>query len=101
MKKERLLPPEVLQSLPPLGATADEADPLLRVKFFYPDFDWTWYAIEFDGEDTFYGLVNGFEQELGHFTLSELMNNKGRLGLEVERDFYFQPCPLSAVNDAS
>ena len=32
--------------------------------FFYPDFNWTWYAIEFDGKYTFFGLVDGFEEEL-------------------------------------
>lgn len=66
-------------------------------KFFYPDFSWTWYAIEFDGDDLFFGLVAGFENELGYFRLSELQSNRGRLGLPIERDLWFEPTPLSEV----
>jgi hypothetical protein len=97
MEKDLLLPISLCKSLPKLGATEHEADPLIRVKFFYPDFEWTWYGIEFDGVDVFFGLVDGFEPELGYFTLSELLANRGTLGCEIERDFHFRPCPLSAV----
>ena len=97
MNREQLLPPEVCQGLPPLYATEREADPLCRVKFFYPDFSWTWYAIEFDGDDLFFGLVSGFERELGYFRLSELLENRGKLGLEIERDGSFRPTPLSKL----
>jgi hypothetical protein len=31
------------------------------------DSSWTWYSTEFDGEDLFFGLVVGFETELGYF----------------------------------
>ena len=37
------------------------------VKFFTPDSSWTWYGTEYDGKDTFFGLVDGFEKELGYF----------------------------------
>ena len=100
MEKDLLLPPSLLERLPPLGATEDEEDPLIRAKFFYPDFSWTWYAIEFDGDDLFFGLVDGFERELGYFRLSELMGNRGKLGMEIERDFHFLPCHLSEVRYA-
>lgn len=91
------MPATLRKALPPLGATADERDPQVQAKFFYPDFSWTWYAIEFDGKDTFFGLVDGFEKELGTFSLQELRENRGQLGLEIERDFYFTPCPLSEL----
>lgn len=97
MTKEQLLPPEVRQLLPAIGDTDEEDDPLCVVKFFFPDFDWTWYAIEFDGTDLFFGLVAGFETELGYFRLSELLANKGKLGLEIERDLYFEPTRLSKL----
>ena len=57
-------------------------------KFFDPTGSWTWYATEFDGEDTFFGLVDGFELEWGDFSLSELQSVKGRFGLGIERDRY-------------
>jgi hypothetical protein len=97
MKKSDLLPKSVLSELPPLGATEEECDPLVRVKFFYPDFSWTWYATEFDGDDLFFGLVDGFEKELGYFRLSELLDNRGKWGMEIERDLFFTPCRLSTL----
>jgi hypothetical protein len=97
MKKNELLPTSIRSELPPLGATEEERDPLVRAKFFYPDFSWTWYAIEFDGDDLFFGLVDGFERELGYFRLSELMANRGKFGMEIECDLFFTPCRLSTL----
>ena len=88
---------EILQLLPVLGATSEQLDPTARVKFFYPDFSWTWYGIEFDGEDCFWGFVIGFEREFGNFMLSELMENRGKLGLPIERDLWFEPTPISKL----
>jgi len=93
----KLLTKEVLEKLPPLNSQDEEKDPMIICKFFYPDFDWTWYAIEFDGKDRFYGLVDGFEKELGYFSLSELLSNRGKLGMPIERDRFFKPCRLSEV----
>ena len=93
----KLLTKELLEQLPPLYACENEKDPLVRAKFFYPDFSWTWYAIEYDGDDIFFGLVDGFEKELGYFSLKELTANRGKLGLPIERDLYFEPCPLSSL----
>lgn len=97
MNKEQLLPKEILDKLPTLGKTENQKKPMAVVKFFYPDFSWTWYAVEFDGKDLFYGLVHGFEKELGYFSLSELMVNRGKLGCEIERDFYFEPVSVSKL----
>lgn len=97
MTRDKLLPKAVRDSLPPLGTTENEENPLCRVKFFYPDFSWTWYAIEFDGDDLFFGFVDGFEKELGYFRLSELLENRGKLGMSIERDCFFTPKPLSEL----
>ena len=93
----KLLTKKLLTQLPPLYATENEKDPMIWVKYFYPDFSWTWFGIEYDGKDTFFGLVDGFEVELGYFTLSELQRNRGKLGLPIERDLYFTPCRLSEL----
>lgn len=92
-----LLTQEVLKQLPPLYSQENTPDPMVICKFFYPDFSWTWYAIEFDGKDRFYGLVEGFEKELGYFSLSELLSNRGKLGMPIESDRYFKPCRLSKL----
>tara|TARA_R100001530_G_scaffold6526_2_gene7603 strand:- start:2 stop:271 length:270 start_codon:yes stop_codon:yes gene_type:complete len=81
------------KALAPLGSEAKIA----VVKFFTPDSSWTWYASEFDGKDTFFGLVDGFEKELGYFSLSELESVRGKLGLPIERDRYFRPTPLDEL----
>ena len=92
-----LLTKELREQLPQLYAQEHEADPLVICTFFTPDSTWTWYALEFDGVDVFFGLVIGLEQELGYFLLSELAQARGPLGLPIERDLHFQPTRLSAV----
>lgn len=69
------------------------------VKFFTPDANWTWYCSEYDGENTFFGLVSGLEVELGYFSYTELEGVRGRLGLPVERDLHFKPKTLRELKD--
>ena len=90
----KLLTKKLKEKLPALYANENEADPKAIVKFFTPFSNWTWYATEFDGKDTFFGLVDGFDKELGYFSLSELES----LGAKVERDRYFSPKPLSELS---
>lgn len=94
----KLLTAEDRKILPPLYSQDGKGmEAIAYVKFFSPYSNWTWYATEFDGEDTFFGLVVGFESELGYFSLSELDGLvKGGVPM-VERDLYWRPVPLSAV----
>jgi hypothetical protein len=82
----------VLYSQEELGMKA-----LARVKYFTPDSSWTWYASEFDGDDTFFGLVSGLEVELGYFSLKELKQACGPMGLPIERDLHFEPKTLQEL----
>lgn len=93
----KLLTKELRRTLPALYATENDSDPIVRVKFFTPWTSWTWYATEFDGEDIFFGLVQGFEKEWGYFSLRELQELRGPAGLRIERDLYFEPAPVSQV----
>ncbi len=70
---------------------------MVYVKFFTPWSHWTWYATEFDGNDTFFGLVQGMEEELGYFSLAELEGARGPWGVLIELDLYFKPTRLSAL----
>lgn len=92
----KLLTQEILNKIPPLRSQEDKGeDAIAYVKFFTPSSDWTWYATEYDPLNReFFGLVQGFEEELGYFSLDELENVKGPMGLGVERDMYFTPTPL-------
>jgi hypothetical protein len=94
----KLLTKEIINQLPPLYSTENTPDPMVQVKFFAPDSNWTWYATEYDPEEgRFFGWVEGFESELGYFNLAELQSSKGPMGLPIERDLYFDPVPLSQV----
>jgi hypothetical protein len=70
-------------------------------KFFDPTGSWTWYLMNEDPADPDYlwGIVKGFEVEIGSFSLSELQTTKVRFGLGIERDLYFTPKPAKEVWD--
>lgn len=90
------------EALPALYSNENKAASEIPVvvKFFTPDSNWTWYATEFNGEDTFFGFVIGFEGELGYFSLSEIQGARGPLGLAIERDRHFGPASLEDVQQA-
>jgi hypothetical protein len=83
------------------------------VKYFSPDSGWTWYASEGSPVDEngyydtdkekvdfiFFGLVAGFEVEVGYFSLKELEEARGGLGLPIERDLDFEPKTLKELKD--
>ena len=92
----RLLPDDIAKTLPPLYATENEDDPIVRVKFFTPDSSWTWFMTEYSPEQHLgFGMVHGLDHELGYFSLDELEAVRGPLGLPIERDLHFEPRPLS------
>jgi hypothetical protein len=95
---EPLLTNDIRQRLPRLYETQEDRNPMLQVKFFTPWTSWTWYASEFDGEDLFFGLVEGLETEWGYFSLKELESVRGPGGLRIERDLYFVPTPASQID---
>lgn len=93
----KLIPKELTNRLPSLYATEGDSDPMVQCMFFFPCSSWEWYGIEFDGTDIFFGLVNGFEVELGYFSLSELRKTQDSCGMPIERDRSFRPCRLSKL----
>ncbi len=95
-----LLTDELKEKLPKLYENERKGlEALAQVKFFTPDSNWTWYASEYDGQDIFFGLVAGLEIELGYFSLSELEQIRGALGLPVERDRHFEPKTLKELRE--
>ena len=84
--------------MPALYTSENDPDPLVRVKLFDPTGSWTWYVIEYDPETReCFGLVDGFESELGPFNMAELVDIRGTFGLPIERDIHFTPRPLSEI----
>lgn len=94
-----LMPAWLASHIPPLYATENQSDPTVWTKFFTPDSGWSWYVCEFDGVDLCFGFVDGLYPELGYFTLSELAAARGPMGLAIERDLWFEPKALSAVEE--
>jgi hypothetical protein len=93
----QLLNETLRSTIPPLHASENTKDPVIHAKFFDPCGSWTWYVLEFDGEDLFFGIVDGFEREWGYFSLAELESVRGKLGLGIERDLYFTSCLVSEL----
>jgi len=94
----KLLPDEIRKKLPPLYSQDGKGGKAVAyAKFFSPSSNWTFYVCEFDGKDIFFGLVEGFEKELGYFSLSELESARGPMGLPIERDLYWQPKTLEKI----
>ena len=110
-----LLPDTLKERMLSLYSQEHEPDPLVVCKFFDPVGSWTWYATEGSPVDEdgyydtnkpkvdylFFGLVVGFEKELGYFSLHELQTLKegmrGLRALPIERDVWFAPTRLSEV----
>ena len=97
MAKQMMLTKAILKSLPPLYAQENVKDPIAYVKFFNPCGAGTWWGMEFDGTDRFFGLTELHEKELGYFSLQELMSVRLMFGLRIERDYHFKPTPLSKI----
>jgi hypothetical protein len=97
----KLLTKELLARFAKLGRQEDSADPIVVAKFFNPTRAGTWYATEYDPESNeFFGYVSIFGDdcdEWGSFSLNELENYRGKFGLGIERDLYFDEKRISEV----
>lgn len=98
----KLLTKELERRFAQLGSQDDKGDDAVVVcKFFTPDSGWTWWATEYLSEGReFFGLVQGFEVELGTFSLEELETATGPLGLHIERDLWWKEKTLGEVRHA-
>ena len=93
-----LISKELLANIPKLYETEDIKDPWCHIKLFTPDANFTWYIIEVSiDENLCYGYVKGLESELGYFSLEEIADIRGSLGLKVEIDSSFKPTLLSDI----
>jgi hypothetical protein len=98
-----LMPARLAAHVPALYSQEENPDPTVWAVYFTPDFTWTWYVLEYspvapDGvERLCFGLVDGYDTELGYFCLDDLESVRGPLGLQIERDLSWKPRPLSQV----
>ena len=102
----QLMTRKLADAIPALGANSNVADcdnVLAPAKLFSPYTNWTWYITELDPETgQCFGLVEGFERELGYFDLSELAETTVFGGVPaVERDLYWEPKTLGEIKNGS
>ena len=102
----KLMTKELGDTIPAIGATDNVADydaVLAPAKLFSPYNGWTWYITEWDAETGLcFGLVEGFEAEIGYFDLTELAEVTVFGGVPaVERDLYWQPETIGEIRRRS
>ncbi|HZS09342.1 MAG TPA: DUF2958 domain-containing protein [Blastocatellia bacterium] len=96
-----LLPADLRAQIPALYSQEGDRNPIVHIKFFTPDSNWTWYATEGSPEEDdfiFFGYVIGQNEEWGYFSLNDLISARGPMGLPIERDLHFTPAPWSEVS---
>ena len=72
--------------LPSLDVVDEQENPLAIAHFDNGAWDWYIIAGEKQGEDFYlFGLVNGYDKELGFFTLSQIVNAGAMLDVEFEQ----------------
>ncbi len=102
MRRHKLMTKELGETIPALYANENVEDydsVLAHAKLFTPFSNWTWYVTEWQAETGLcFGLVEGFETELGYFSLDELAEVTVRGGVPaVERDLYWKPTTLGEI----
>lgn len=86
----------VLENMPKTYETGGEGDEAIAY-IHYRHGDWHWYITELDldtdgeGQLQAFGLVCGFERELGYIHIPELLSVGTRF------DWYWKPIPLSQI----
>ena len=106
LRRHELMTKELGEKIPALYANENAPDydaVLAHVKLFSPYSNWTWYVTEWEAETGLcFGLVQGFEEELGYFSLDELAEVTVFGGVPaVERDLYWEPTTLGEIKRQS
>jgi hypothetical protein len=96
----KIITKEIEKAFAKQGYTGDKSakDIKIVMKLFNPCGGGTWYLYEKENEDVYWGYVNLGDidnAECGTVSMSELMNYRGRFGLGIERDKFFEPLSIS------
>ena len=102
----QLMTQKLADTIPALYANENVADydtVLAPAKLFSPYSNWTWFITEMDpATGTCFGLVEGFEKEIGYFDLTELAETTVFGGVPaVERDLYWEPKTLGEIKSGA
>lgn len=85
--------------VPSTDEALSQENPMALIKLFDPTGSWTGFISGYDPETRIAtGRVHGLEDEYGDFGMEELVEFRGRFGLPIERDLYWEPRPLKDCN---
>ena len=106
LRRHKLMTKELGDTIPAIGANENVEDHdavLAPAKLFSPYTGWRWYVTEWDAETGLcFGLVEGFETEIGYFDLTELAEVTVFGGVPaIERDLYWKPQTLGEIRRES
>ncbi|MXY96488.1 MAG: DUF2958 domain-containing protein [Gemmatimonadetes bacterium] len=102
LRRHKLMTKELGDTIPAIRSTANvenNDDVLAKAKLFSPYNGWRWYITEWNADTGLcFGLVEGFETELGYFDLNELAEVTvfGSVPA-VERDLYWEPKTIGEI----
>ena len=106
LRRHKLMTKEIGDTIPALYANenVENYDSVLaHIKLFSPYNGWRWFVTEWEAETGLcFGLVEGYETEMGYFSLDELAEATvfGRVPA-VERDLHWKPKTLGAIRRES
>lgn len=96
----KLLTKEIIRKAQKQYPCADDMNQKIVAKFFDPVGSWSWYMMNLDtDEDYAWGIVKGWEVEIGSFSIEELKSVKLPFGLGIERDKSFVPITAKECYD--
>lgn len=85
----------MLKNLPKLPKLYEQEElgdkAIVYVKLYAFKLDWEWYLMESDGEGLFFGLVKGYETEMGYISWEDI-----KLALPYI-DTSFKPCTIEEL----
>ena len=91
----KLLTKEITEKATKQYDKGSDMEQMVVAKYFDAMGDWKWFLMNMgEDEDYCWGIVKGFEVEMGSFLLSDL---KETLGLRFQRDLYFEPMKAKDV----
>jgi len=96
----KLMTKELEEAFARQGCTDGKPEEEIMVIAHYFNSSWDWWATEYKSKHRiFFGLVRGFEVELGYFSLDELEENSCNVRplVGIERDLYWTPKTLAEI----
>lgn len=78
---QQLMTEEIAKTVPRLYEQDGAEDPTVYAHYFSCVNGWDWWLLEFDGTDEAFGLVEGYDDELGYFSIKEMAELNRQMGL--------------------